>query len=189
MYLFRIILIKIVPALALISGCSNPAIAIDLNAEYQSRTNIPSRSLRFELASTQAEAQIFSNPRSVVEQFYRAYISQKIPWRDRLRAYIDPGTYQKIKSVNFSINPFTGTQVQTFDYRLGQLKIMANKAEVEVLLKSDLRKPPQSFNHRVTVILQRNQMRWQIQNVIYSSKLDDAGQPDDLLHEEGYPVR
>lgn len=132
--------------------------------------------------SAPAGQQDGSDPRSVVDQFYNAYVFQQKTW-EQLKDYLDPNTYQQLSQVTqFDADPITNAQVPTHEYRLGESRITGDTAEVIVRLKVELRQPPPNFNREMTVVLQNYQGRWQIQNIIYSPEPLPSGEPNDLLH-------
>lgn len=120
-----------------------------------------------------------SHPRSVVDQFYKAYVANQY-WRD-LKDLIDPATYAQLSHVKmFDVEPFTDAQVQTWSYMIEQPRIKGNEARVPIRLMIGLRGA--SAPRDLTIVLRKNGQRWQIQNVIYSTKPLPSGEPNDLLH-------
>lgn len=135
---------------------------------------IPTAQAQSTLTQTQ------SNPRTVVDQFYRSYVSKKQVWKD-LKDLIDPATYNQLSHVEmFDVEPFTDAQVRTWSYTIGTPRVKANIAEVPIRLMIGLRRSEAPRN--LTIVLCRNSDRWQIRNVIYSSKPLPSGEPNDLLH-------
>lgn len=123
--------------------------------------------------------QTSSNPRSVVDQFYKAYVANKY-WRN-LKDLIDPATYNQLSRVKmFDVEPFTEAQVPTWSYTIGKSRIKGNQAEVPIRLMVGLRGAEAPRN--LTIVLRKNTNRWQIRNVIYSAKPLPSGEPNDLLH-------
>jgi hypothetical protein len=127
-----------------------------------------------QLSSTQPDA------RSVVDQFYREYVTEKRYWRD-LKALIDPATYDQLSRVEmFDVEPFTDAQVRTWSYTIGTSLIKGKQAEVPIRIMVGLRRAEVARNLRI--VLRNNSGRWQIRNVIYSPKPLPSGEPNDLLH-------
>lgn len=126
-----------------------------------------------------------SNPKAVIDQFYRAYVSQNKTWRD-LKELIDPATYNQLSRVErFDVEPFTDAQVRTWTYTIGTPTITGNQAKVPIRLMVGLRRAEVPRN--LTIVLRKNsdvfskRERWQIRNVIYSAKPLPSGKPNDLL--------
>lgn len=131
-------------------------------------------------SAPQIVAQNSDEPRSVVDQFYQAYVFQKISWR-QLQSYIDPDTYQQMSQFKgYDSDPFAATQERVFDYLIEDSRVTGNTAEVEIRFKTGSRAPMPNFGRAITVVLQNNAGQWQIKNMIYGT--DSTGKPDDLLH-------
>ena len=128
----------------------------------------------------QIVAQNSDEPHAVVDQFYQAYVFQKISWR-QLQSYIDPDTYQQMSQFKgYDSDPFAATQEGIFDYLIEDSRVTGNTAEVDIRFKTGSRAPSPNFGRAITVVLQNNAGQWQIKNMIYGT--DSTGKPDDLLH-------
>jgi Protein of unknown function (DUF3828) len=122
-----------------------------------------------------------SDPKVVLDQFYKQYLPKaNKSWRT-MRELVDPATYDQLSRVKFiDVEPFIDTQAGLQSYTIGKPRIQGNQATVPVQLMIGLRPP--GTRRDLTLILRQNSSRWQIRNVIYSPKPLASGEPNDLLH-------
>lgn len=181
---FAISTLSTISALLLLGCARSPIEAANSPASEQVTPTVTTSAPPVQASpSPQVVAQNSSEPRSVADQFFKAYVLEKTPWQ-QLQTYLDPDTYAQLSQLKgYDSDPFTNAQEPAFDYTLGDAQMQGDTAEVEIRFKIGSRQPlPTEFGNPKTVILQNNNGQWQIENIIYSAATDPSGQPNDLLH-------